>query len=178
MSKFILESILCEKSSNVIKEKSGSIESNFLSNNQIQANNIANTSCYICNKHIDNSNINKCEKCQGSVCDSCMFFCKNSEISHKIVYCKNCFSKCSLCGEDENCIKCLKYCKGRKCSTVVCLACFKPNKHLYFENCNSIDCDECNNKSLCILTTLYCSNCYKRYCFGCYIKAHQHKINK
>ena len=178
--KYILEQILSKDYSNipnedklVFNESNNSIS---LNNNLINNNSSANTSCFFCSKHMDNTNINKCEKCLESVCEECKFLCKSTESEHKNVFCKNCFVKCHLCANHNFCIKCSKSCKGKKCSVTLCPTCYKPNKHLFYENCKSIDCRECDNKNICILTTFYCSNCNERFCYGCSAKSHQHKI--
>lgn len=139
---------------------------------------LANTVCYICNKYIGNNNVNKCEKCLLSFCDNCKFICKSNDTSHKNVFCKKCSVKCCLCESDEYCLKCVKYCKSKKCSNIVCLNCHKPNKHLYYENCNTINCKDCEKKSLCIITSFFCSHCNERFCNKCFTKFHQHKISK
>jgi hypothetical protein len=42
-----------------------------------------------------------------------------------------------------------------------------------------ISCRECDKRNICILLTIYCSNCNERFCSACFEKLHNHdKVNK
>ena len=139
--------------------------------------------CKKCGKNICKNCRIQCISCNEYNCHLCLTNCP--QCNNKI--CSNCFSqKCSLCKENNYCIKFSKKCQ--LCEKNYCLKCVKNNKFIQCYLCKKYACNNCykkckeHNNSICknccsecnICNEIYCCNninpcnkCNKKFCIKC-----------
>ena len=64
-----------------------------------------------------------------------------------------------------------------KCPNKFCPECYRKNEHqsrTSDKNCAFFTCDDEEKNTVCLMTTLYCSQCDKRLCNKCLMKDKEH----
>lgn len=143
-------------------------------NNILNNSNNRDTSCQKC-KANEKEKI-RCKTCLEYYCkDICISKCKNEECNSYI--CLKCSPKCNLCNLQKYCEQCLKRCFYSKCPNKFCPECYRKNEHqsrTSDKNCAFFTCDDEEKNTVCLMTTLYCSQCDKRLCNKCLMKDKEH----
>lgn len=143
-------------------------------NNLLSNPNIKDKSCEKCKNNKKEKII--CRTCLKYYCkDSCISKCKNEKCNSYI--CPKCCPKCNLCNLQKYCEQCLKRCFYSKCPNKFCPECYRKNEHQSRtpdKNCAFFTCDDEEKNTVCLMTTLYCSQCDKRLCNKCLMKDKDH----
>lgn len=88
--------------------------------------------------------------------------------------------KCTICGKVPHIKVPHKKCNYINCSNFFCSDCYQRN---FFQvrdvnkNCDYFNCELCQNKKICIMTSLYCNQCDKRVCMKCFRRVHSSHNN-
>jgi hypothetical protein len=146
-------------------------------NNLVRApsNNLIKLVCFQCNQNSLTEN-DKCGICNSLICKNCSQSCTNTTYDHmNNNFCAKCFAQCILCQQVKQCKSCIKKCFSKNCQNTLCQPCVDKNKHQLRTdaiNCSFYRCDSCQTDGNCIMTTLYCGPCDKRFCRNCYYGKH------
>jgi hypothetical protein len=131
--------------------------------------------CIQCNLNSVSEN-DKCGLCNNLICKSCSQSCTNTLYDHmNNNFCAKCFAQCVLCQLVKQCKACIKKCFSKNCQNTLCQSCVDKNKHQLRTdaiNCSFYRCDSCQTDGNCIMTTLYCGPCDKRFCKNCFYDKH------
>lgn len=88
-------------------------------------------------------------------------------------------NNCFVCKAIPNTKSTLKKCYSNNCQNHFCNDCYYKNEYQIREtkcDCKYFTCETCDSgKKQCIMSTVYCSKCNKRYCHECFrTKHHMH----
>ncbi len=127
-------------------------------------------SCIICKNNDQSVKKFYCKKCRNLFCENkCIIRCKALNCQSDEFICPVENAKCSLCQKMKNCDKCKKKCFYQGCKNLFCQDCYKKNEHQArgsSVSCKFFTCER-DQRSDCLMTSLYCNKCEKRLCSYC-----------